>query len=99
MDSFDTLPLAAGVSLHAAGVMVACLSRLSFGSTVNLVVRVALLAMAVMISGLAMQSAQYGFSSWAFSALTLGAMVILAVLHGQHVEQDPVLYRVVSARR
>lgn len=99
MDSFETLPLAAGLSVHAAGVLVACLSRLSLGSRTTLFFRVVLLALAVLIGGLAMQSAHYGFSSWAFSALTLGTMVIVAVIHSSHSEHDPVLSRVVSARQ
>ena len=99
MDSFDTLPLAAGICLHTAGVMVAVLSRLSLGSAANWLCRVSLLAMAVLITGLALQSAHYGFSSWAYSALTLGAMVIVAVLPNGDLGHDPSLTRVVAARQ
>lgn len=99
MDSLDSFPVAAGLLVHAAGVLVACLSRLSLGLAANFFLRSSLLALGVAISGLAMQSAQFGFGNWAFSALTLGVMVIAAVLHSNGDETDPILARVVAARQ
>lgn len=98
MDSLDSLPLAA-VVLHAAGIFVACLCRLSLGVAANYALRSALLALGIAISGYAISSAQQAFQGWAFSALTLGIMITAAVLHSRHDDADPILACVVAARQ
>jgi hypothetical protein len=100
MDSLDALPMAAGLTLHAAGLLVACLIRLPLGFAGSFLLRVTFLALGVLICGLAIESALHGFEHWAFSGLTLGAMVIMGVLHSSHDETpDPVLAKVVAAKQ
>ena len=99
MESLESLPLLAGLLVHGCGVLVAMLSRLSLGLTTSFLLRLALLMLAVAISGLAIASAHHGFGSWAFSAMTLGVMVIAAVLHSRGDDADPILHRVVAARQ
>ncbi len=101
MDSLDSLPMAAGLTLHAAGLLVACLIRVPLGFAVTYLLRVAFLALGVMICGLAVESALHGFEHWAFSGLTIGAMIITGVLHSSNDDEntDPVLAKIVAAKQ
>lgn len=99
MEAPFSLPFVVALTLHAAGVAAALLSRLSFGQLTDFTIRSTLLALAVVISGLGLQSVQQGLGGWPLSGMTLGAMVILAVLHVRADDQDPVLARVVAAHR
>ncbi|MCA9241134.1 MAG: hypothetical protein KDA37_13080 [Planctomycetales bacterium] len=99
MDAFDWLPFAAAVSLHASGVLVAWLTRLPLNIAYRFCLRVMLLALGALISGIAVTSATEGFGGWSFSALTLGAMIVAPVVHQSRDDADPTLQRIMATHQ
>lgn len=99
MDAIEWLPFAAAVGLHATGVLVACLTRLPLNLAYRFCLTVMLLALGALISGIAVSSAAEGFGGWSFSALTLGTMIVAAVVHHSRDDADPTLQRIVATRQ
>lgn len=99
MDLPESLPLAACFALHLGGVAVAFINRLPLAHVATFLARVLMLAFMVVITGLALQFAAAGLTLWTVSAMTLAMMIVAVILHGREDEHDPVLTRVVAAKR
>ena len=97
MDISESLPLVFCLALHAGGVITAWLNRLPVGFWTLCGLRIALVAFAVAITGLALQSPADGFGLWAVSAMTLSLMVVAMIHDGDRERSDPLLARLLAA--
>ena len=97
MDLFEGLSPSAWTTVHALGMLVACLTRLPFQQRVQTCLRCAMPIGLLAIGYSALSCGCFASLAWVGSGATLGAMVIAAVWEPRHSGHDPHLMRLISA--
>lgn len=98
MDLFlDSAPFGACLAIHLGGFIAAWLNRLMVGFWATIGLRALLLAFLVPIGGLALQARADAFHLWSLSAITIAAMVVTLIHHGERDSHDPVLSRLLAS--
>ena len=93
----EGMPFAVWALVHAAGLTVACLSRMSLGRRMQVTMQMAMAMSIVLVAGLAINTDLAASLAWVASAATIGVMVIAAVWEPVPQFHDPMLMRVIAA--
>ena len=99
MDADVALPMAAWISLHAAGLMAAWFSRLEFGRVAGWAAGLMLVGLFAAIAVVAAVHMTCDFHLTVLSGTTLGAMVVTAVCEWRSESVDSQLNRFLIAQQ
>lgn len=97
MDWIEGPPLTLWAMAHAAGIVVALLSRLRLDGRLHTLARFSLPVVLLAVGAIAFAATDSASLAWVVSGATLGVMVIASVWEPLDGRPDPTLARLISA--